>query len=74
MKRLFPLLSLLAALLLLPACGQMETTDNVLQSTELMAGSHQTTQSVTLTTEKLSSKDGTVLTLSVENRGNPPSF
>ena len=47
MKRLFPLLSLLAALLLLPACGQAETTDNVLQSTELMAGSH---QSVTLTT------------------------
>ena len=69
MKRLFPLLSLLAALLLLPACGQAETTDNVLQSTELMAGSHQTTQSVTLTTEKLSSKDGTVLTLSVENQG-----
>ena len=61
MKRLFPLLSLLAALLLLPACGQAETTDNVLQSTELMAGSHQTTQSVTLTTEKLSSKDGTEL-------------
>ena len=72
MKRLFPLLSLLAALLLLPACGQAETTDNVLQSTELMAGSHQTTQSVTLTTEKLSSKDGTVLTLSVENRGESP--
>ena len=72
MKRLFPLLSLLAALLLLPACGQAETTDNVLQSTELMAGSHQTTQSVTLTTEKLSSKDGTVLTLSVENQGESP--
>lgn len=72
MKRLFPLLSLLAALLLLPACGQAEMTDNVLQSTELMAGSHQTTQSVTLTTEKLSSKDGTVLTLSVENRGESP--
>ena len=40
-----------------------------MQSTELLYVNHQTTQSVTLTTEKLSSKDGTVLTLSVENRG-----
>lgn len=71
MKRTLALLSLLAALLL-PACGQTETADNVLKSTELMAGSRQTTQSVTLTTEKLSSKDGTVLTLSVENQGESP--
>lgn len=72
MKRMCALLSLLAVLLLLPACGQTAATDNVLQSTELMAGSRQTTQSVTLTTDKLSSKAGDVLTLSVQNQGETP--
>ena len=69
MKRALALLSLLTALLFLPACGQTERTDNVLQSSELLAGRQQTTQSVTLTTEKLSRKDGIVLTRSVENQG-----